>query len=156
MSQVGSLVDGEDQADAPTVEGSRRKVFELSWVAGVVAFTLFRLLVAKETLAQYGLNIWIFGVIDVVTAVPYAVGVARVVGAMVDRQATVATGWLLVAAASFVAPYAYVAAAGRGAAFPAGVYVLLAAVMVIFGANAIWTCVRKVRRGRAVLSTETV
>lgn len=156
MSQAGVLVSGEDDPAAQRPPTSRRRVFELSWVVGVVAFTLVRLLVARETLVQYGLNIWIFGLIDLVTAVPYAVGVARVVGAIIDRQAAVATGWLVVAGVSFVAPYAYVAAAGRGASFPVGVYVVLAVVMVIFGANAIWNGVRKIRRGRAALSDETV
>jgi hypothetical protein len=129
--------------------GSRRQIFEISWVVGVVAFTFLRLLVAQETLVQYGLNIWVFGFIDLITAVPYAVGVARVVEAMVDRDAKGASGWLLVAGFSFVAPYAYVALAGTDASFPVGVWVLLVVVMVVFGANAIWNGLRKVRRARS-------
>lgn len=145
MSEGESFLGEGDQARRT----SRRHIFEISWILGVVAFTLLRLVVAQETLVQYGLNIWIFGFIDLVTAVPYAVGVARVVEAMVDRDAKGASGWLLVTGFSFVAPYAYVALAGRNASFPVGVWVVLIVVMVVFGANAVWNGLRKVRRARA-------
>lgn len=141
--------ESQGQGHAPTRRASRRQIFEISWIVGVVAFTLLRLFVAQETLVQYGLNIWVFGVIDLVTAVPYAVGIARVVEAMVDRDAKGASGWLVVAGFSFVAPYGYVALAGRDASFPTGVWIILVVVMVIFGANAVWNGVRKVRRARA-------
>lgn len=147
MSQTGSWTKDDPVLAAPR-RNTRRRFLETSWILGVVGFTVARLLVAQETLAQYGLNIWIFGVIDLVTAVPYAVGVARVVGAVVDRQARVAGWWLVIAVASFLAPYVYVAVAGRNGSFPVEVYLVLAAVMVIFGANAVWNCVRKVRRAR--------
>lgn len=131
-----------------TKRPSRRRVIEVTWVLGVVAFTLVRLVVAKETLGRYGLNLWVFGFIDLVTAVPYAIGVARVVGALVDRNTRSAGWWVLVAAASFLAPYAYVMLAGRGASFPVEVYVILGLVMTVFALNAIWSTTRKVRLGR--------
>src|ERR1700709_2284087 len=88
---------------------ARRRHREHLWIIGVVAYTIIRFLIAWETLNRYGLNIWIFGVIDVGTAVPYAVGTARLVTSIVDRRLQAAAGWLVIAAISFIAPYLYIA-----------------------------------------------
>lgn len=126
-----------------------RRNLTVSWVVGVVAFTLARFFVARETLAAYDLNIWFFGFIDLVTAVPYAIGVAKVVGALVDRDARGASWWAAVAAACFLAPYAYIALAGKDAELPTTVYVVLGVLVLVFGGNAIWSVNRKVRAGRS-------
>jgi hypothetical protein len=120
----------------------------LGWVVTIVAFTIARFFVAKGTLEAYGLNLWVFGIIDIVTAVPYALGVAHVVGALVDRQPARAGRWGTVALVSFLAPYLYVGWAGRGGAFPTIVWVALALLVVLFGGNAIRTVRRKVVEGR--------
>ena len=130
---------------APRRRSRLRRNLEWGWVVTVVVFTLGRLLLARETLAQYGLNIWIFGIIDLVTAFPYALGTARVVGAIVDRNGRDISKWTLVAAGSFLAPYVYVALAGADGKFPPGVYLALGLLMVVFGANAIRSVARKVK-----------
>lgn len=135
--------------EEPRERSRLRTVLTVGWVIGVVAFTLARFFVARETLMQYGLNIWVFGFIDLITAVPYAIGVAEVVGSLVDREPARASKWAMVAAVSFLAPYFYVAWAGREKAFPALVWVILVVLMLLFGANAIRTVRRKVREGRA-------
>lgn len=116
------------------------------WIVGVVAFTLGRFAVAYGTLRKYDLNIWLFGFVDLVTAVPYAVGTARVVTSVIDRRWTAATAWIAVAAASFLAPYLYVAVAGEG--MPLIVYVVLGVLVVALGANAVLSTAKKVRDGR--------
>lgn len=136
----------EDGVSAPG--SSLRRYLTISWVVTIVLFTLARWVVARSTLERYGLNVWAFGVVDLVTAVPYAVGVAKVVTAVVDRHLSQASWWAVVAGASFLAPYAYVAWAGREATFPTHVYVVLAALIAIFGANAVRGIVRSVRTAR--------
>lgn len=141
--------DGAATADGARPKGGRwRRWLEWSWIVTVVVFTLVRLVVARETLAQYGLNIWIFGVVDLVTAVPYALGTAKVVEAMVDRDGRSLGRWAAVAGASFIAPYLYIAWAGTGGAFPVEVYVVLGILVLVFGANALWSIIRKVRVAR--------
>jgi hypothetical protein len=143
-------------SDAPASEPHRlRQFLTASWVIGIVGFTLLRFVVARETLEGYGLNIWVFGFIDLVTAVPYAVGVARVVTAMIDRNPGGASRWAVVAGISFLAPYLYIAWAGQDAAFPTTVYVVLAVLIVAFGANAIWNVRRKVRAGHEAMRLST-
>ena len=125
-----------------------RKYLTISWVVSIVLFTLFRLWVARVTLQKYGLNIWIFGAIDLVTAVPYAVGVARVVTAMIDRRPGSAGGWSTVAVGSFLAPYLYVAWVGRVDSFPPVVYVALGLLAAFFGALGVHRVLRDVRAAR--------
>lgn len=138
-------------APSPDRRTSRlRHYLTVSWVVTIVAFTILRFVVAKGTLEEYGLNVWVFGAIDLITAVPYAIGVARVVGALVDRNLSAISTWASVAAFSFMAPYLYIAWAGRTATFPREVYVALVVLIVIFGGNAILGVRRKVRRARVV------
>jgi hypothetical protein len=134
-------------ADLPR-SSARRQWLERTWIVTVVVFTLARLLVARATLAERGLNIWIFGIIDLATAFPYALGIARVVEAVVDRDGHALGRWTLVAGASFIAPYCYIAWAGAEEGFPTQVYVVLGVLIAIFGANAIWGVLRKIRAAR--------
>ena len=149
----------ESKTAAPTADGAGadedrppskvRRYVEISWVVTIVLFTLVRLLVARETLQSYGLNIWVFGVIDLVTAVPYAVGVAKVVEGLIDRRPGTTTGWAVVACVSFLAPYLYILWVGQDVEFPKVVYVVLGILIAIFGGNAIRGILRKVKVARA-------
>lgn len=125
-----------------------RRYLTVSWIVTILVFTVVRLVVARGTLEKYGLNIWVFGALDLATAVPYAVGVARVVTALVDRQVRQAGRWAMVAVVAFLAPYIYVAWVGKDAQFPPAVYVALAVLVVAFGMNAVWGTIRKVRAVR--------
>ena len=131
-----------------------RQVVTVSWVVTIVLFTLARVVVAKETLEDYGLNIWVFAFIDLITAVPYAIGVARVVTSMIDREFAASTRWALVAFASFIAPYLYVAWAGRDASFPGAVWIALIVLILVFGTNAVVNVRRKVVQGRTEAEPE--
>jgi hypothetical protein len=114
---------------------ARRRTYERMWIVGVVAFTAARFVVAYSTLRAYHLNIWLFGFIDIVTAVPYGLSTARLAVAVVDRSFARSARWLLVASATFLAPYAYIAIAGEE--MPVVVYVVLAVLVVAMGANAV-------------------
>ena len=135
-------------ADADAEPSALRKYLTISWVLTIVIFTIARVWAARETLQGKGLNIWVFAFIDLVTAVPYAIGVAKVVTALIDRRPGTASRWGAVAIASFFAPYLYIVWAGRDASFPPAVYVGLAVLVLIFGGNAIWKVVRQVRAAR--------
>lgn len=129
---------------APT-NPSRRLFFERSWIVGVVLFTIFRFFVAYGTLHRYGVNVWFFGAIDLLTAVPYGLGTARVVGSLVDHHYQATARWGAIAAFCFLAPYLYVALAGRTHRVPEEVYIVLAVLVVCFGLNATIGIRRKVR-----------
>lgn len=146
----------EDETDPPSRQGaeaarpsSLRRNLELTWVVGVVLFTLARFGAAWGALADHDRwVVWAFGVIDIVTAVPYAVGTARLVTSLIDRRAQAAARWGLVASGSFLAPYLWLAWVGRDGSLPTVVYVAMVVCLVSFGANAILSVRRKVREAR--------
>lgn len=128
---------------------SRRRKLEVTWVIGVVLFTLARFGAAWGALADHPRwAAWIFGVIDLGTAVPYAIGTARLVTSLIDRNGQAAARWGLVAAGSFLAPYLWIAWIGRDGSLPTVVYVAIAVCIVCFGANAVLSVRRKVNQGR--------
>jgi hypothetical protein len=127
---------------------SRRRKLELSWVIGVVVFVIVRFVIAYSALSEYGLTVWIFGFLDIVTAVPYAIGTARLVTSLVDKNVQAAARWGIVACISFLAPYAWVAWAGRDGEFPTAVYVTIAVLVVCLGTNAIVGVAKRVRAAK--------
>ncbi len=139
---------------APDRQAKRRRR-ELIWIAGVIAYTILRFAIAWETLNRYGLNIWIFGILDVGTAVPYAIGTSRLVTSMVDKKLQVAAGWLAVAAISFVAPYFYIVIAGHNKSLPLAVWVVLALLVIALGANAALVINKRVRAARRLRRAES-
>jgi hypothetical protein len=136
-----------DQSQVSRASSLRRNL-TISWVVGIVAFTLVRLYFAQQWLAPEGLNIWVFGIIDLVTAVPYAIGVAKVVTSMVDHKHKAASGWAAVAAFNFLAPYLYVAWSGEQHSYPAPIWWVLGALVSVFGINAVLGVSRRVREQR--------
>ena len=141
----GSIATAEPSSRPPS--RLRRRV-EISWVITIVLFTLGRLVVAAETLRSYGLNIWVFGIIDLVTAVPYAVGIAKVVEGFLDHKPRSTSWWGVIACASFLAPYLYILWVGKDVHFPPIVYVVLGLLIAIFGGNAIRGIMRKIKVAR--------
>jgi hypothetical protein len=100
-----------------------RVVLESTWVVGVLAYGLARTFVVWGALAGYGVNPWVYGLIDLVSSVPYAIGTARVVTGTIDRDWARVRKWGLIAAVAFIAPDLYILTAGH--AMPAIVYVVL-------------------------------
>lgn len=117
-------------------------------MVGVIAFVAVRFALAYSALADESrLTVVVFGVLDLVTAVPYAVGTARLVTGLIDRDHQGAVRWGAIACGSFVAPYLWIAWAGRDGSFPTVVYVATALFVVFLGANAILSVRRKVKAG---------
>ena len=126
-----------------------RRAIERSWVVGVLLFVTARFVLAYSVIAQEGrVAVIVFGILDLGTAVPYAIATARLVGSLVDRQVEAAARWGIVAAASFLAPYVWLAWAGREGQFPPVVYVAIALFVVCLGANAVLGIRRRTREGR--------
>jgi len=132
---------------APDRQAKRRRR-ELIWIAGVIAYTILRFAIAWETLNRYGLNIWIFGILDVGTAVPYAIGTSRLVTSVVDKRLQAAAWWMMLAALSFIAPYRYIAIAGRDKSLPMLVWVLLVVLVLGLALNAAVAVNKRVRTAR--------
>lgn len=135
----------------PSDRSTRRKTLETSWVVGVLAFVIFRFVVAYSALADYDRAVVVvFGVLDLGTAVPYALGTSRLVTSLVDGEVERAARWGVLAAASFVAPYLWIAWAGRDGSFPTIVYIVTAVLAICLGVNAVFGLRRQLRAARSV------
>lgn len=128
----------------------RRRTLELSWVLGVVVFVVMRFALAYSALASESrTTVVVFGLLDLGTAVPYALGTARLVTSLVDGDHQTAARWGALASGCFLAPYLWIAWAGRDGTFPAVVYVVTAIFVVSLGTNAVLGVRRRVRAEQA-------
>ena len=126
-----------------------RKAIERSWVIGVLLFVTVRFVLAYSVIAEKGrFAVIVFGILDLGTAVPYAIATARLVGSLVDRQVEAAARWGILAAVTFLAPYVWLAWAGREGQFPVVVYAAIALFVVSLGANAVFSIRRRTIEGR--------
>lgn len=126
-----------------------RQGLERTWVAGVVVFVVARFALAYGALgSESRTTVIVFGVLDLVTAVPYAIATARIVSSLVDRNAQSAATWGIVASLSFLAPYAWLAWAGRDGSFPLLVYIAIGLFVVSLGTHAVMMIRRRTLAAR--------
>jgi hypothetical protein len=115
-----------------------------AWILGVFAFSVARALVVWPTLGDFGVNPWIFLVIDVVTAFPYAYGQVRVVnGARAGDWRDVQI-WAFVTFVMFIAPYAYIVGAGSGE-MPLLAWIIIGVLATFFGVASVMRIMRQIR-----------
>lgn len=94
---------------------------------GIFLFTVVRGMAAWP-LSMYGMQIWIFILIDFVTAFPYVWGINNIVRGIRTREAWKLLADGAVVVVSFMAPYLYLFLSA-GSAMP--LWVVLSAVMII-------------------------
>lgn len=129
---------------------NRRRVIETSWVIGVVVFVSVRFVLAYSALSEHDRPVVVvFGLLDLGTAVPYAIGTARLVTSLADHKPQLAAQWGALASACFFAPYLWLAWAGREGQFPTIVYVVVVVFVVCLGANAVLGIRKRVIEARA-------
>lgn len=116
-----------------------------AWIVTIFGYSILRALVVWPTLGTYGVNPWVFLVIDVGTAWPYAYGQVRLVKAARSRDWGPVQLWTIVAVLAFIAPYAYVVGAGSGE-MPLIAWVIIGALVVVFGVASVIRVVKQIRR----------
>ena len=115
-----------------------------AWIGGVVAYAILRALIVWPTLGEYGVSPWVFLVIDVGTAWPYAYGQVRVIRAARRRDWADTQVWSLITLLSFLAPYLYIVGAGSQE-MPLLAYIIVGALMVAFGTASVVRVLKQVR-----------
>lgn len=118
---------------------------ERLWIWSIVGYSVLRFVLAWGSFGRYGVNPWIFGIIDVGTAWPYAKSTAGMVKAGWAGRWAVLGGWALASLAMFFAPYAYLWSAGNG--MPGSVRLGLGVIVVVLFAAASAGIVRRISRG---------
>lgn len=88
--------------------GIRRTRFEHVWILVSIAYGALRAALVWKFLHKYGVNPYVFGVIEFVSAAIYGKSSAQVVGALVDVEWARLRMWLPIAVLSYFAPDTYV------------------------------------------------
>ncbi len=88
--------------------GTRRAQIERGWILVSIAYGGLRAALVWKFLKKYGVNPYLFGVIEFVSAAIYGKSSAQVVGAVIDVAWVRLRKWLPVAVLSYFAPDAYV------------------------------------------------
>lgn len=106
-----------------------------AWIIGVVGYSILRAVIAWGLFRDYGVNPWVFAVIDIGTAIPYATAVAELPAAITRSDGRGIARHLVVAVVTFLAPYAYIWVTAEGAPtdLRSGLIVLTACLFVAAG-----------------------
>ena len=115
-----------------------------AWIVGVLAYAVARALVVWPTLGEYNVSPVIFLILDVATAWPYAYGQVRVVQSARARDWRSVQLWAVIAAFSFVTPYAYIVGAGSGE-MPLLAWIIIGLLVTFFGVASVIRIVRQIR-----------
>ncbi len=123
------------------------RILEQTWIWSVVGYSLVRFFIAWGAFADHGVNPWIFGLIDIGTAWPYAKAVAIVCKRVANGDWLQLPVPLVASIAMFFAPYAYLwFAAGE---MPSGIRLSLAiwvSVLFVAASTGVILKSRKLRR----------
>ena len=109
----------------------RRKSLETVWTLLVLGWSGLRVLFAETYMVKYGINIWIFVAVELVSSPVLALASTRTVRALVAHSLRLSLGWGGIAFVSYAAPDVYLLTAGRGV--PWRLYTVIVVVMVIAG-----------------------
>ena len=128
--------------------GTRRAQIERGWILVSIAYGGLRAALVWKFLHKYGVNPYIFGVIEFVSAAIYGKSSAQVVGAVVDGAWVRLRRWLPLAALTYFAPDGYVfISAGK---LPSDMLAILISVVCVTLVLTVVGIVTQVRRGRKV------
>ncbi|CAN5414654.1 hypothetical protein BH10ACT3_BH10ACT3_09330 [soil metagenome] len=119
--------------------------FGWAWVAGNIAFSAVRALIAWPTFGRYGVNPWVFLALDILTAPPYGLSQALTVKILreQDRPQSDAFLWAAGVVVFFLAPYVYIFAVSGNV--PVLAYVGVVAWMLLFGVLAVLRMYRQIK-----------
>jgi hypothetical protein len=114
---------------------TRQTIIGQMWVALVMLWAGMRILAVEIWLVGYGINIWWFAVIEVLSSILYGLSSARLVRALAARYRKDAGKWGALALLGYVMPDTYLLSVGR--AMPLATYVIVVLLAVIFAAVAL-------------------
>ena len=130
--------------------GNRRIQLERGWILVSIAYGGLRAALVWKFLSQYGVNLYVFGVIEFISAALYGKSSAQVVGAVVDGTWIRLRPWLPVAVLSYFAPDAYVfLSAGHLPSDMMAILVSVVCVTLVLTGVGMFT---QIRRGRGTTS----
>ena len=114
---------------ATTEQRARRRTLSRVWFGVVIAYSLIRAVVVWQALGDYGVNVWIYLVIDMTCAVIDGINTAKLVISIADERYRDARKEGLIALVTFIVPDLYIVYAGNK--MPKMVYFVLGGIVVL-------------------------
>jgi small-conductance mechanosensitive channel len=105
----------------------RQKFWERMWTGSIFIYTIVATIAVWKGLSKYGVNPWIFAVIDAITSYTYGITSARMVIELIAKNSKSARKWALGASISFIIPQAYILISAQHA--PTEVYRIVIGVI---------------------------
>jgi hypothetical protein len=128
----------------------KRQLLSRLWAVVVVAWAVIRTVIIWAAVGDYGFNPWIYVSIDLVCTTIDAVTTPHMVLRFIDERYKSAVKWGIVSLVAFVIPDVYIFVGTR--TLPTNVIVVLCAVIGSMSCIAVYSIVRKVRKGKAALA----
>lgn len=139
------MTGGGSQHDTATL--ARRRMLSRTWAVVVVAWSLIRTLIVWAAVGDYGLNPWIYLVIDLISACIDAITTPRMVLNFIDNNYRAALKWAAISLAVFIVPDLYIFLGTRE--LPTNVIAIVCLVITVTLVTGVVSVVHKVRAGRA-------
>ncbi len=128
---------------------SRQKAEKL-WLVASVLYGLLRSALVWKFLAKYGVNPWLYLIVEITSSYFYGLGSARVVAAVVDRIWRALRCWIPLALVAYFAPEAYIfVSAGKLPTDVLGVLLGIIGVAAVAAGFSLVSQIRTARRQRA-------
>ena len=114
---------------------TQQMIFARLWVALVMLWAGLRILAVEIWLVDYGVNIWWFATVEVLSSILYGVSSARLVKELTTRHRKNSAKWGTLTLVGYVLPDTYLLSVGR--AMPLATYLVVASLAVAFAVIAL-------------------
>jgi len=132
------------------VRSKRQTLWERLWASTIVLYTFAATFVVWKALHKYGVNPYLFFVIDLITSWFYGIASARLVVAIIHKRWSQTQKWGWLAAINFILPQIYILVSARRV--PRDVYLIIYSVigvLVAFAVIGIGSQIRVARKGKS-------
>lgn len=132
---------------------SKRQIFwERIWASTIVLYSFAATFVVWKTLHKYGVNPYLFFVIDLITSWFYGVASARLVVAVIKKRWSETQKWGWLSAINFALPQIYILLSARRV--PRDVYLIIYSVIGALVAFALIGIGSQIKAARKVKEVE--
>ena len=124
----------------------RQTFWERLWASTIVLYTFGATFVVWKALHKYGVNPYLFFIIDLITSWFYGLASARLVVAIIHKRWSETQKWGWLSALNFMLPQIYILVSARHV--PRDVYIIIYSVIGVMVAFAIVGIVSQLRVAR--------
>jgi uncharacterized membrane protein YhaH (DUF805 family) len=136
------------------VRTKRQTFWERIWTSTILLYTFGATFIVWKALHKYGVNPYIFFVVDLITSWFYGLATARLVTAIIHKRWSETQKWGWLSAVNFVLPQVYILVAARHV--PRDVYLIIYGVIGVLMALAIIGIVSQIRATRKETNREQI